>query len=248
MTTAALTRFREALSSTFDSRFPTQFECISGEDEGRWELSAAQTIWGADTSAMFGVDGAFVGLLSGGGTTMQIGSAENGPAASYSFSTMWDPMDETKGAAPEAWRDPAIWSAWESKLVDDINAAFPEGTWKFAGCFVGTACNKQAVAAAGFSDRAVTAQQAVPLLRAAIAEFMFEKGPNWDREKDQVHRARYNWFRVMSLQMSRLAHVLEKMFEPTAHLYFTKEGLSRPGLDCEWTLGAWMERVDGVND
>merc|ERR1712166_1579379 len=75
VTTSILTRFREALSSTFDSRFPTQFECISGEDEGKWELSAAQTIWGADTSAMFGIDGAFVGLLSGGGTTMQIGSA-----------------------------------------------------------------------------------------------------------------------------------------------------------------------------
>ena len=65
---------------------------VSGADEGRWELEAARLIWGQDSERMFNnkLEGG-LGLLSGGGSTVQIGA--NKVAKSYPISIMWDPMD-----------------------------------------------------------------------------------------------------------------------------------------------------------
>merc|ERR1719421_2188866 len=96
---------------------------------------------------------------------------------------------------------------------------------------------------AGFEGEALTAAAAVPRLNAALAEFRQQAGPSWEREKDKPRKARYNYFRVMSMHMCRLSHVLRKMFADDASLYFTKGGLNTTkGLDCEWTLGAWKEK------
>jgi len=223
-----------------------RFSAIDGSDEGRWELMAAQAIWSGDSGTMFGVEDAFVGMISGGGSSMQIG-AEGGEAVSHAFSTMWDGMEEGKGAPAEAWLDDAVWGAWEADLIEKIEqykASQGEAFRLLDGCYVGTACNKQAVAAAGFADRPVTAEEAIPLLRAGVLEFRTQTGPNYEREKDvQRPKVRYNWFSVMARQKCRLAHVLEILFDPTARLYFTKTGLTKTTeqLDCEWTLGAWTE-------
>jgi hypothetical protein len=259
----ALSDFEGAVVARFGGRFEGSVSaaCISGADEGRWELAAAQAIWGGSESTvqMFGQEDtpSFVGVLSGGGTTMQIGTADHIPQ-SYPFTTMWDEMDETKAAPAEAWLDDTIWDAWEGSLLEGISRAFaPTGVLskggetpgfkRLGGCFIGTACNFQAVEGAGFAERAVTAQAAAPMLRAAIGEFRKREGVSWEREKDKPRRARYNWFRVMSMQMCRLAHVLDAAFEPAARLYFTKKGLTpaAAALECEWTLGCYMEKQKG---
>ena len=210
---------------------------VSGADEGRWELEAARLIWGQDSERMFNnkLEGG-LGLLSGGGSTIQIGA--NKVAKSYPISTMWDPMDEGKGAPAEAWRDDAIWAAWERDLLASIDLAASSRSGLFSGQFVGTACMEYAARAAGVDGRPVTAVETIQRLRVVADEFRAAHGPRFDELKEVPRRARYNWFRVMALQMVRLAHVLERLFKPDAGIFFTRKG----SMACEWTLGAAIEQ------
>ena len=94
--------------------------------------------------------------------------------------------------------------------------------------------NFQASKAAGVADKTITTAEAIETPREALTEF-----------KDKPRKARYNWFRVISLHLCRLAHVLEKMFVPSTILYFTRRGLNDHtlSLDCEYALDMYLNEL-----
>lgn len=198
------------------------------------------------------------GLFSGGGSSMQI-QANGGLPLSFPFSTWCSAeMDEALGAAHDAWKVAKAWEQWERSLVASIDAAvaaLPAGN-KVSGCFVLTAMCHVAASAAGFAERPITAGEAVVELRAALAQFRAGRGEPYESfvaGRHAMHPTVLAWYstsqphhlaRVGAMHLCRLAHVLERLFEPSARLY-APAGVSGGGerLDCEWTVECFVREL-----
>jgi hypothetical protein len=236
------------IRSGFEAAFTSEqmsvvrFEVLTGEQEARWEIDAAQIIWGGDAAKqMFPAAGADpeVGLFSGGGKSMQLG--QKGSALSFPFSTFPKELEERQGAAPDAWLDEEKWHRWADELLAKVQMVDqPE---LFNGCFVGTAMNHRAAKYTDIAEQPITAGAAIPLLRAALAQFRSQEGElNTKMLADGKPGSDYPLARIAAMHTYRLATVLEELFHPEAQLFFARNGQNRFGeIDCEWTVGAFAE-------
>lgn len=244
MTSQAVNEFSRAIEGAFIATIPhVRVTVLTGEQEATWELGAARAIWGARGAIMFddAPDAARFGLFSGGGQSMQIGM--EGVVRSFPFSTWSVHMDEKKGAHFEAWRDPAIWSAWEEALIAAIEEEKARLDKPLRGCFVLSAMNERAAEAAGFSQTPITAAQAITRLRTTLGAFIAGTGDAFHTYLDERKHYKYNVARVTAMHLSRLAHVLEAIFEPDARVYAP----GRSDVHCEWAVGAFVDEVGRVS-
>jgi len=243
----ALSSFTHALERAFQpSHESVRFSCLSGEQEAIWELEAARTIWGSDAANMFGdkANGETFGLFSGGGQSMQLGM--DGLLRSFPFSTWSDAMDEKAGAPAEAWTDVAVWGQWEEALTQQVNEERSQLPNRIGGCFVLTAMNEVAAKAAGFDLKPTRASEAIAHCRAAPLAFRADERAERSRceacaqfLQERAHY-KYNVARVVAMHLSRLAIVLEVLFEEEVRLFAPNV---RGSLHCEWALGAFAGEV-----
>ena len=87
VTAATVDALSRALQARLGDRMEVSFQCVHGDDEARWELDAAQEIWGGDAAAMFGDAHASapIGILSGGGQSMQVAAPAAAETAGQRF-------------------------------------------------------------------------------------------------------------------------------------------------------------------
>jgi hypothetical protein len=256
---SSLIEFRSALLGGLPKN--SSLVVITGEEEAAWELAAANIIYGPSIETMFPNTTEQFGLFSGGGSSMQV-QASSGVPYSWPFSTWCEEfgLDEEKGAATDAWLDGAKWGLWEASLLAKLdNAVSSFEKRKFTGCFVITAMNHVAATAAGFAEIPITAAGAIKRLRAALTQFKRGVGEPFQGfvdGKHAVHPTVYAWYcsmpphhlaRVGAMHICRLAHVLEKLFEPEARLFAPPAtNVSGGRLDCEWTLEAYACQVKAL--
>ena len=266
--------FTAMLEAAFAETCPrVKFVVLPGAQEAMWELSAARAIWGAQANIMFApptgatssqtaasvaptrrlsriqesqIEDASFGLFSGGGQSMQVG-VHGSPPLSFPFSTWWPAIDEAKGASTEAWRDPAKWGAWEADLLATIASEKEKLPMLLGGCFVLTSMNERAADAAGLSETPIHAAEAVSRLRATLALFLTGDGAAYENYLAARRLYKYNVARVTAMHLCRLAHVLEKLFEADARLYAPQSGSNR-AIQCEWSVGAFVEEARRVRD
>jgi len=145
--------------------------------------------------------------------------------------------------ASDAWLDEEKWNRWADELLTKVKTAKVEHTELFNGCFVGTAMNHRAAKYTEIAEQPITAGAAIPLLRAALAQFRGQEGELNDRMlADGKPGSDYPLARIAAMHTYRLATVLEEMFHPDAQFFFARNGQNRFGeIDCEWTVGAFAE-------
>ena len=185
-----------------------------------------------------------IGLFSGGGKSMQL--AQRSSAMSFPFSTFPKELEERSGAAPEAWLDTEKWATY---FADPLVAKVTEAAAvhpKFTGCFVGTAMNHRAAMFSEISEKPITAAAAVEVLRASLPQFIQREGELYDK-MFATHKpgSSYPLERITAMHTFRLMTVLEQMFDPSAKLFFARNGQDSAGnqLDAEWTVGAFAEEA-----
>ncbi len=253
---ATVDGFSRALRERFSASIPAvRFACLTGEQEAKWELEAARTIWRPEAESMFPSsspdDGAApaassaassFGVFSGGGQSMQVGM-EDGVLLSWPFSTWCDALDEKKGAAAEAWREGTAWGAWEASLLDRIALERTRAVAPLDGAFLLTAMNQVACVAAGIAERPIRAAAAIAALRSALTQFRRGEGEACAAFLAARAHYKYNVARVTAMHLCRLAHALEQLFAPEARLYAADP--KRAPLHCEWALGAFMHGARG---
>lgn len=204
-----------------------------------------------------------LGLFSAGGQSMQV-SQRNGEPLSLSLSIYWDALEERsedrsdwddwRPQGPEA-QEPAAWRAWEEGLVASVNKE-REGLVKrgiisrssdnaqggyalLDGCYVLTLMNAVAAHAAGIIAVPIRASEVIQKCRDAIGRFKRKEGDAYAAFLKERSYVKWNLARVATMHMCRLAHVLERLFAPTARLYAPK--VPKESVMCEWTLGAFIE-------
>jgi hypothetical protein len=240
--------FSTALHEVFDATIRVvNFEVLDGTLEARWELDAAQVIWGGK-NAPGGGDGGSIGLFSGGGQSMQLGRPQEEPL-SFPFSTMFPEFEERSGASPDAWLDADAWKRYEDTLVAKVAEEHSKRPL-LEGSYVGTAMNHRAAMHSGIAGRALSCREAVSVLRTTLPQFRTKSGPLYDKmmaeRKGGAAHSKYPLERITALHTLRLVTTLEMLFSPDAQFFFAKNGLGPDGnvLDCEWTLGAFLEEVE----
>ena len=243
---AAIGAVQQRLEASFGSTIGrVRFTCLSGEQEATWELRAAQELWGGQAERMFGAapkaSARELGLLSGGGQSMQLG-VPGQPPCSWPFST-WHAALNNDEPGSDAWRQSAAWQEWEAKLLVDVDYEFSvtRKRKRIHGRFVLISMNQVAAAAAGFVEEAVSAEEAVAKLRDALRRFVAAEGEEVAAFLEARKHYKYNVARVTAMHLCRLAHVLERLFEPQARLFAPDPKMY--DLHCEWPLGAFMEEL-----
>ena len=245
ITQAQVEAFVDQLTAAFSATVNVvQFQVLDGTTEARYELKAAQLIWGGANAPLTGTS---IGLFSGGGQSMQLGRLNEEPL-SFPFSTMVAEFEERSGASPDSWLDPVAWKKFEDDLIANV-AIEQTKRKKFEGCYVGTAMNHRAAAYSGISETPMQAREVVATLRATLPQFRNKSGPLYDtmmasRKGGAAHH-NYPLARIAALHTLRLAITLDMLFSPEAEFFFAKNGLDPAGnaIDCEWTLGAFLEVV-----
>jgi hypothetical protein len=182
-----------------------------------------------------------IGLFSGGGKSMQLGSAEFG-LLSFPFSTFPAELEERQGAAPDAWLDDAKWGRFEGELRAKVENEAARRD-RFDGCFVATTMNHRAAFYAGIAEQPLTAATAVVALKAMLPQLRSQSGELY--EEMMTHHtpgSTYPLARITAMHTYRLATVLDSMFAPGAQLFFARDGIDAAGtpIDCEWTVGAFV--------
>ena len=250
---SAIESIRTMIVAAFDSDVQlVKFEVITGDQEAIWELHTAQIIWSRESAAMFPDDSchnanatpADIGLFSGGGKSMQL--AQRGSAMSFPFSTFPKELEERSGAAPDAWLDSEKWATY---FADPLVAKVTEAAavhQKFNGCFVGTAMNHRAAMFSEISEKPITAAAAVEALQASLPQFIQREGELYDK-MIATHKpgSSYPLERITAMHTFRLVTVLAEMFDPSAKLFFARNGQDAAGnqQDIECTVGAFAEEA-----
>jgi len=209
------------------------FSVLSGEEEARCELVAAQRLFKPTfRNAEFDT----FGLVSGGGMSCQFVYTRGGidVIKSIRMNTF---------AAQELLDEEGASNSTIRQIEKDFNIVMSQAEVpsNLTGAYLATAVQQTVAAVCGFDCQFVLVRDIREIVSAAIPDLLNRSGPAFEGAKAKYGNRIDAMCGVVLVLTVRLRVILSK-FSDNALFYFAREPPEQP-MNVEWTVGKFLERM-----